>query len=338
MAPTYSLGPLGQQTLPSTLLIGIGALTLASIAFTTARVFLSTFILPGKSLSSFGAKGTWAVITGASDGIGKEYALQLSRKGFNILLVSRTASKLDSLSSQIKSSTPNVSVEMLAMDFSRNEDKDYARLAELVKGKKVAILINNVGQSHNIPVPFSDTPLSEISSIVNINCLGTLRATQTVLPSMLPQKKGLVLTMGSFGGLAPTPLLATYSGSKAFLQQWSNALASELAPSGIDVFFVHSYLVTSSMSKIRRANWQVPSERTFVKSTLAKIGRRGGSIGYPYSGSPYWSHALVAAVVTGVLGPMNSLLLGFNRRMHVDIRRRALKKAERDAQKGKKLA
>jgi len=222
------------------------------------------------------------------------------------------------------------------MDFSQNRDADYTSLASLVQGKKVSILINNVGQSHSIPVPFAETPLSEMTNIININCLGTLRATQTVLPSMLPQGKGLILTMGSFGGLTPTPLLATYSGSKAFLQQWSNALASELAPQGISVFFVHSYLVTSSMSKIRRANWQVPSEKAFVKSVLAKIGRRGGSIGYPYSGTPYWSHALVASLITGVLGPMSSLLLGFNRKMHVDIRRRALKKAERDAQKGKK--
>lgn len=289
-------------------------------------------------LSSFGPKGSWAVITGASDGIGKEYALQLAKKGFNLVLVSRTASKLESLSAQIKTSSPNTSVETLAMDFSQNLDKDYASLASLVQGKQVAILINNVGQSHSIPVLFAETPLSEMTSIININCMGTLRATQTVLPSMLPHKKGLVLTMGSFGGLTPTPLLATYSGSKAFLQQWSNALASELAPSGIEVFFVHSYLVTSSMSKIRRANWQVPTEKVFVKSTLSKIGRRGGSIGYPYSGSPYWAHALIGAVVTGVVGPMSTALLGFNRRMHVDIRKRALKKAERDAQKGKKAA
>ena len=224
------------------------------------------------------------------------------------------------------------------MDFAANRDADYAKLAELVTGKKVAILVNNVGQSHAVPVPFAETPLQEMSSIININCLGTLRATQTVLPSMLPEKRGLILTMGSFGGLTPTPLLATYSGSKAFLQQWSNALASELAPSGITVHFVHSYLVTSAMSKIRRPNWQVPSERTFVKAALGKIGRRGGSIGYAFSGSPYWSHALIAVLVTGVLGPMNGLLLAFNRRMHVDIRRRALKKAERDAQKGKKVA
>jgi 17beta-estradiol 17-dehydrogenase / very-long-chain 3-oxoacyl-CoA reductase len=262
--------------------------------------------------------------------------LQLARKGFNLILVSRTASKLETLSAEIKKSSSSTSVEILAMDFSQNRDKDYASLASLVQGKKVAILINNVGQSHSIPVPFVETSLEEMSNIININCLGTLRVTQTVLPSMVPQKKGLILTMGSFGGLTPTPLLATYSGSKAFLQQWSNALASELAPTGIEVFFVHSYLVTSSMSKIRRANWQVPSERAFVKAALSKIGRSGGSIGYSNSGSPYWSHALVAALITGVLGPMNGLLLTFNRRMHVDIRRRALKKAEREAQKGKK--
>ncbi|EXJ90240.1 beta-keto reductase [Capronia coronata CBS 617.96] len=330
------LGPLGQQSTPSALLLGVGALTTISVLFTTLRVLLSTFILPGHSLSKFGPQGSWAVVTGASDGLGKEYALQLAKKGFNLILVSRTASKLATLSSQIKTSFSNITVETLAMDFSQNLDSDYSALATLVQGKQVSILINNVGQSHSIPVPFAETPLSEVSSIININCLGTLRATQTVLPSMVPQKKGLILTMGSFGGLTPTPLLATYSGSKAFLQQWSNALASELSSTGIEVFFVHSYLVTSAMSKIRRSNWLVPSERSFVRSVLSKIGRRGGSIGYPYSGSPYWSHALLAALITGVLGPMNSILLGINKSMHVDIRKRALRKAEREAQKGKK--
>lgn len=291
-----------------------------------------------QQLSKFGRKGSWAVVTGSSDGIGREYALQLAKKGFNLILVSRTASKLASLSSEIKTSSPQISVETLAMDFSLNRDSDYTSLASLVKGKDIAVLINNVGQSHSIPVTFAETPLTEMSNIININCLGTLRVTQTVLPNMLPQRKGLILTMGSFGGLTPTPLLATYSGSKAFLQQWSNALASELSSTGINVFFVHSYLVTSSMSKIRRANWQVPSEKAFVRSVLAKIGRRGGSIGYSHSGTPYWSHALVASLITGVLGPMNGLLLGFNRKMHIDIRRRALKKAEREAQKGKKTS
>lgn len=273
------------------------------------------------------------MITGASDGIGKEYALQLARKGFNILLVSRTQSKLDALSSQITSANAGVKVATLTIDFSKASESDYNALAKEVENKQVAILINNVGQSHSIPVLFAETPVPELTNIININCLATLRVTQTVLPSMLPHRRGLVLTMGSFGGLTPTPLLATYSGSKAFLQQWSNALASELGPNGITVHFIHSYLVTSAMSKIKRANWQVPSEKTFVRATLAKIGVQGGSIGYTHSGSPYWSHALLAAVITGITGPYSSLVANLNRSMHVDIRKRALRKAEREAKK-----
>lgn len=82
---TLNLGPFGQQTIPSAILLGIGALTAASVSWTILRVLLSTFVLPGQSLSKFGAKGTWAVVTGASDGIGKEFASQLAKKGYNVI-------------------------------------------------------------------------------------------------------------------------------------------------------------------------------------------------------------------------------------------------------------
>lgn len=224
------------------------------------------------------------------------------------------------------------------MDFSSAQPSDYASLSTLLENKSISILINNVGQSHSIPVPFLSTPLPELTSIIQINCLATLRVTQLVLPHMIPQHRGLILTMGSFGGLIPTPLLATYSGSKAFLQQWSNALASELSLEGITVHFIHAHLVTSAMSKIRRSSLLVPSERTFVRSVLGKIGRRGGSIGFPHSGSPFWSHGLLAAAITGILGTYSSWLLEYNRRMHVGIRKRALAKAEREKAKGKKVS
>lgn len=265
--------------------------------------------------------------------------MQLARAGYNIVLVSRTASKLSALEIEIKTASPDTKVISHAMDFGQDKKEDYDALEKVLAGTgSISILINNVGLSHSIPVDFVETQATEMEQIITINCLATLKVTQMVLPRMLPQKKGLVLTMGSFGGLAPTPLLATYSGSKAFLQQWSTALASEVAQQGITVHFVHSYLVTSSMSKIRRSNWQVPSEKQFVKSVLSKIGRRGGSIGYMYSGSPWWSHALVASIIIGIFGTMNGTLLEFNRKMHVGIRKRALAKAERDIAKGKKVS
>ncbi|RAH45678.1 ketoreductase [Aspergillus brunneoviolaceus CBS 621.78] len=288
----------------------------------------------GAQLRSFGPKGSWAVVTGASDGLGKEFALQLARADFNLVLVSRTASKLDALRDELQSKYPAVQTRTLAMDFARNQDSDYDQLRAIVAGLDVAVLVNNVGKSHNIPTPFALTPEDELADIVTINCMGTLRATQLVVPGMIQRKRGLVLTMGSFGGLLPTPLLATYSGSKAFLQQWSTSLGAELEPHGITVELVQAYLITSAMSKIRRTSATIPDPRSFVKAVLSKIGRNGGSPSYAYSSSPYWSHGLMAYFLTCITGTMGKFVVGQNKGMHEAIRKRALRKAERE--KGKK--
>ncbi|PYI08221.1 ketoreductase [Aspergillus sclerotiicarbonarius CBS 121057] len=324
----------GWQTVGASALLAAGSLFVFSRALVFVRVILSLFVLPGKPLRSFGPKGSWAVVTGASDGLGKEFALQLARADFNILLVSRTASKLETLGGEIQSKFPSVQTKTLAMDFARNDDSDYEKLKALVDELDVSVLVNNVGKSHNIPTPFALTPEDEMTDIVTINCLGTLRATQLVVPGMMQRKRGLVLTMGSFGGLLPTPLLATYSGSKAFLQQWSTSLGSELEPYGITVELVQAYLITSAMSKIRRTSATIPDPRSFVKSVLTKIGRNGGSPTYAYSSSPYWSHGLMAWFLTCVTGTMGKFVVGQNKGMHEAIRKRALRKAERE--KGKK--
>lgn len=277
------------------------------------------------------------MVTGASDGIGKQFALQLAKAGFNLLLVSRTASKLQALSSAITSSNSGTRVEILAMDFSKNQDSDYKELAALLKDKDIAILINNVGQSHEMPITFAETPEEEMKNIITTNCIGTLKVTRLVLSGMSARKRGLILTMGSFGGLLPTPLLATYSGSKGFLQNWSTALASEVEELGISVYFVQAYIVTSAMSKVRRSTYMFPSEKAFVESTLAKIGNRCGSVGYAYSGTPWWSHALFAWLILTISSPYGHFLVRQNMLNHKNIRARALRKAERlrlEAKKG----
>ncbi|KAK5107349.1 hypothetical protein LTR62_001365 [Meristemomyces frigidus] len=311
----------------------IGLLYITLKIFSFWRLIISLFVLPGTALSTFGKKGSWAVITGASDGIGKEYALQLSKKGFNVLLVSRTQSKLDTLATEIKQKN-GVDVKTLAMDFAANKEADYERLQALVSGLDVSILINNVGLSHSIPVPFVQTPAQEMLDIITINCTGTLRVTQLVAPLMVKNRRGLILTMASFGGILPTPLLATYSGSKAFLQHWSSALASELAPHGVKVQLVQSYLVTSAMSKIRRSSAIVPNPKTFVRAALGKIGRSGGAQGISATSTPYWAHGIMHwAIQTLTPGVMNKYVIEVNRGMHEDIRKRALRKAERDGKK-----
>ncbi|OBT55801.1 3-ketoacyl-CoA reductase [Pseudogymnoascus sp. 24MN13] len=311
----------------------LGALWLGRKVVSYIALLLDLFILSGTNLRKYGPKGTSALATGASDGLGKEYALQLAARGFNILLVSRTESKLATLSQEIETRTPAIKTKYLAMDFSKDNATDYAKLKALVDDLDVGILINNVGQSHSYPVPFLLTPHKEMRDIITINCLGTLEVTRLIAPGMAQRKRGLILTMGSFGGLLPTPLLATYSGSKAFLQHWSTSLASELGPQGVDVQLVLSYLVTSAMSKIRRPSAMIPNARNFVKSALGSVGRSGGARKTANTSTPYWSHAIMQWWIENTSGTSSPTTVAINKKLHQDIRTRALKKIERDAKK-----
>ncbi|KAI0903666.1 hypothetical protein F4824DRAFT_501223 [Ustulina deusta] len=314
-------------------LAGLGALWVGSKALNLLRLVLSMLVLSGTNLRKYGGKGTWAVVTGASDGLGKEFATQLAAKGFNLLLVSRTQSKLEAFQNELRAKYPGLQTDILAMDFAAvGNDADYARLARRVDGLDVGILINNVGHSHSIPVPFTLTDETEMENIINVNCRGTLKVTRVVAPGMQNRRRGLILTMGSFGGWMPMPLLATYSGSKAFLQFWSTALAAELKPDNVDVQLVLSYLVTTAMSKVRRPSLFIPSPKPFVRAALGKVGV-GSWHNTAYTYTPYWSHALMTWFVENTVGIGSSVGLKVNRSSHIDIRNRALRKAAREAKK-----
>lgn len=257
--------------------------------------------------------------------------------------MSRTQSKLATVASEIKARYPSVQTKCVAIDFAQplggsnnNHDSgrsDYKELEEALVGLEVAVLINNVGRSHSIPVPFLDTPAQEMQDIINVNCGATLQVTQLIAPKMVVRRQGLIVSMASFGGVVPTPLLATYSGSKAFLQHWSSALAAELAPAGVKVHLVQSHLVTSAMSKIRKPSALVPTPKVFVEAALAKIGRSGGAQGIAGTGTPYWAHALMHWSLASITGTMNWIVVNRNKAMHEQIRARALKKLEREGKK-----
>ncbi|KAJ8126434.1 hypothetical protein O1611_g7202 [Lasiodiplodia mahajangana] len=130
-------------------LAGLGALWVSSKVVSFLRLVLSMFVLGGTNLRKYGGKGTWAVVTGASDGLGKEFATQLAAKGFNLLLVSRTQSKLEAFQNELQSKYPSLQTDILAMDFAAvDNDADYSRLAKRIDGLNVGILINNRDREH----------------------------------------------------------------------------------------------------------------------------------------------------------------------------------------------
>ncbi|KAL1681814.1 hypothetical protein EV122DRAFT_260351 [Schizophyllum commune] len=313
-------------------LVALGSLSLLKFAWKTTCFLLQTFVLPGKSLKKFGAKqGAWAVVTGATDGIGKEFALQLAKAGFNIFLVSRTPATLTAVGQEIEQKYPGVKTAFHAIDFAKADESAYEGLAAALKERDVSVLVNNVGKSHNMPAYLVDVPKDEMFDIVNINVTATLRVTYAVLPGMVQRKRGLILNIGSFAGAVPSPMLAPYSGTKAFLSTFSDALGAEVKKDGITVEHVNTYFVVSKLSKIRKPSLFIPTPAPFVRSVLGKIGLACGAAysGRPNTSTPYWSHALMDYAMT--LVGVKSIFIEHTHRLHVDIRRRALRKAEREA-------
>ncbi|KAI0700868.1 hypothetical protein BC835DRAFT_1325178 [Cytidiella melzeri] len=316
------------------LILAIGAFTLLKFAVKTAGVLLQTFVLPGQSLKKYGAgKGAWAVITGASEGIGREYALQLAKKGFNVFVSARSKAALASLVNEIELQSPGVQAKAVPFDFSQVHTlEQWATFRAEVEQLDVGVLVNNVGKSHAFPTNFVDTTDEEVDSILTINIDATLKVTRAILPGMVQRKRGLIVMLTSFAGVSTVaPMLAPYAASKNFLASFSAALGAELKPKGIDVEAINTYFVVSSMSKIRKASVMIPTPKQYVRATLSKVGLACGALftGRPYLTTPYWSHALLDYFIH-VLG-WTYIVTRVVHNMHVSIRARALKKLAREA-------
>ncbi|POW05715.1 hypothetical protein PSTT_09441 [Puccinia striiformis] len=238
---------------------------------------------------------------------------------------------------------PTIEIEIETIDLSDNRRDVSGPVEEQTQGKEwtkiltqlkqistrsnLSILINNAGLSHSEPIEFQMNDLDEdINSILNVNVFSVLYLTKLVIPFMLPHKKGLILNVGSFSALIPTPLLSTYAGSKGFLYTWSQALGTELEPKGIDVKLLNTYFVASEMSKIKKATFLIPTPNNYVKQVLNNLISTNSK---PFITTGYFSHSLLE----WFLDHYGSLKfwLKFNLNMQRSILKRIQKKKERIA-------
>jgi 17beta-estradiol 17-dehydrogenase / very-long-chain 3-oxoacyl-CoA reductase len=306
----------------------VGAVYLGQLLASFLAVLLQVYLVPGISLARFGAgQGAWALVTGCTDGIGREFARQLARRGFNVVLVSRSQAKLDALAAEIQEHCPEAAAITLAVDFAAASDEDYARIAAATRDLDVAVLVNNVGVNSDIPVEFVEEGAARVDAMLAVNVAATVRLTHIFAARMRTARRGLILNLGSAAGLSPTPLLATYSASKAFVSTFSTALGAELAPAGVIVQCVPAFFVVSAMSKIRRPSWMTPTARTFVQAVLDKVGVQGGAA-RPFHSLAYAGHAFASWLIERF--GSHRLQLKINLDMHRHIRARALKKRARE--------
>lgn len=174
--------------------------------------------------------GTTALVTGASSGLGEEFARELARRGANLVLTARSRDKLERLAADL-SRVNGVSVQVIVQDLA--EAEGALTLAKELKARGIAIdhLINNAG--FGTAGRFEGLDVEREAHMVRVNCESVVVLSRALLRGMLDRKRGGILNVASTSGHQPTPFMSTYGASKAFVLSFTLALAEELRGSGV---------------------------------------------------------------------------------------------------------
>jgi short-subunit dehydrogenase len=181
-------------------------------------------------MSTHSSKGT-ALITGASTGIGAVYADRLAKRGYDLILVARSVDKLTEVSKQIQSATGR-KVEILQADLT--VPSDVQRVADrLATDTSITALVNNAGIAAANKLLESDP--NYLDQMIQLNVTALTRLALAAAPGFVARTNGLIINIGSIVALAPELLNGTYSGTKAYVQNFSTSLKNELADKGVTV-------------------------------------------------------------------------------------------------------
>jgi len=236
-------------------------------------------------------QGQWAVITGATDGIGKAYAQELAKMGMDVCLISRNPEKLSDVAKEIEGIS-SVKTKCITADFSSGSEL-YQRLRSELSGMDIGVLVNNVGMAYQMPTPYCEMEEETVRQLINMNCNSVAEMTHAVLPGMVERKRGVVLNVSSASACKPVgaPLLTLYAATKAFVDTFSQSLHYEYERKGVTVQSVMPFFVATKLSKIRKSSFFAPNPSTYVKQALGTIGLQLRTYGCI-------SHALQAYFVT----------------------------------------
>ncbi|WP_025273937.1 SDR family NAD(P)-dependent oxidoreductase [Haloglycomyces albus] len=244
----------------------------------------------------------WALVTGATSGIGLEFARALAQRGFHLALLARTSVALravaEELETQHRIRTHVIVQDLAAEDAALHVAKDLHN-----SGIDVELLVSNAGIGTVGPV--SDASILDRQPELNVNIRATVGLTQAFLPDMLERGHGSLLFVGSLAGTRPVPYMASYSASNAYVEKYGLALWAELRHTDIRVLTVAPGPVATDFATHNGVSWNpawfatlTMSPETVVKRSLRALEKNRG---YFVPDRRYRILAKVASLLPGKL-------------------------------------
>jgi short-subunit dehydrogenase len=172
----------------------------------------------------------WALITGASSGIGRALALEFAAGGFNVFLTGRDRNALETVAAECRNRS-RLQADIFCADLS-DPDSTNSLIGE-ISNKRIDVLINNAG--FGVKGDFAETGLDEELKLLEVQLSAMLKLTKAALPNMIAQKSGHILNVASVYSFSPVPGQSVYSACKSFIFSFSSSLRAELKDSGVSV-------------------------------------------------------------------------------------------------------
>src|SRR6478735_7869583 len=218
-------------------------------------------------------RGTTALITGASAGLGVEYATQLATRGADVVLVARREDRLRELADRI-SHDHGVTATPIALDLTRADAAAALRRELDERGIRIQTLVNNAG--FGMKGAFAEADAARIGEMVQVNVAAVVAITRALLPEMVADGRGTLVGIASTGAHQPCPNMAVYGATKAFVLSFTEALAYETKGSGLGVIAVSPGATRTEFFDVTGADAAVGRFKTpaqVVALTLRKLDR-----------------------------------------------------------------
>jgi short-subunit dehydrogenase len=225
-------------------------------------------------MSKFRLEGSSALITGASAGIGREFARKLTGRASSLVLVARRQERLEELRDELTKRDPNLIIHTRAADLS--DDRAVIELFDWLEREKIPIdlLINNAGLGD--VGPFATCELPRVKEMLAVNVTALTLLTRLLLPVMIAQRRGAILNVSSTAGFLPIAGFAIYAATKAYVTSFTEAIRAELYGTGVTVTSLCPGPVPTEFTQVAARPGARPDRSPqFVRVSAEEVARAG---------------------------------------------------------------